>query len=228
MSLDICHFWYSDDENKGSFLSLRLRSVQIWATFGIQTLAYYKLIMQDYFLNKFGWDTPTFSNIDWDSSEREYQHLFPGHCLASFKLQNDLWPTNKILHQCKQIPSPLCSCCNLYPETYNHVLCCEQAQPIQLQQWNIVTTVIKITLNPPTSIYKALEFGIRSWQEGKSDIHWPFTLPSGSDPIDEAIYIAFHYQTGIGWPQAQWGRLSSQWGIAMATYMHHRHPHQSF
>ena len=114
---------------------------------------------------------PHISNIDWDSSEREYQRLSPGQRLASFKLQNGMWPTNKILHQRKQIPSPLCSRCNLYPETHNHVLCRELAQPIRLQQWNTVTTVIKTTLNTPTSLYEALEFGIRSWQEGESNIH---------------------------------------------------------
>ena len=100
----------------------------------LASLAYYKPIMLDYLLNKFGWDVLTFGNIDWDSSEREYQHLSLDLCLASFKLRNSLWPTNKILHQCKQIPSPHCSCCNLYPETHNHVLCCEKAQLIQLQQ----------------------------------------------------------------------------------------------
>jgi hypothetical protein len=141
----------------------------------LASLAYYMPIMQDYFLNKFGWDTPIFSNIDWNSSEREYQCLSPGWRLASFKLQNGLWPTNKILHQRKQIPSPLCPRCNLYPETHNHVICCVHAQPIWLQQWNIVATVIKTTLNTPTSIYEALEFGICSWQEGESYIHWPFT-----------------------------------------------------
>jgi hypothetical protein len=168
----------------------------------LASLAYYKPIMQNYFLNKFGWDTPTFGNIDWDSSEREYQCLSPGCYLASFKLQNGLWPTNKILHQRKQIPTPLCSHCNLYPETHNHVLCCEHAQPIWLQQWDLVRSVLKTTLNTPTPIYNALEFVIHSWQEGESYIHWPFTIPSGSDPIDEAIYLAFHYQTGIGWSQA--------------------------
>jgi hypothetical protein len=194
----------------------------------LASLAYYKPIMQDYFLNKFGWDAPTFGNIDWDSSEREYQHLSPGCRLASFKLQNGLWPTNKILHQRKQIPTPLCSRCNLYPETHNHVLCCEYAQPIQLQQWDLVRSVLKTTLNTPTPIFNALEFGIRSWQEGESDSHWPFSLPSGSDPIDEAIYLAFHYQTAIGWPQALQGHLSSQWGIAMAAYMRQMHPHKPF
>ena len=141
----------------------------------LASLAYYKPIMQDYFLNKFGWDTPTFSNIDWDSSERVHQHLSPGRRLASFKLQNGLWPTNKILHQYKKIPSPLSSHCTLYPETHNHVLSCEQAQLTQLQQWNLVTSVLKANLNTPTSLYEALEFGIRSWQEGESDIHWSFT-----------------------------------------------------
>ena len=37
----------------------------------LASLAYYKPMMQDYFLNKFDWDSLTFSNLDWDSSERE-------------------------------------------------------------------------------------------------------------------------------------------------------------
>ena len=162
------------------------------------SLAYYWPIMADYFHHKSGWDNITFSNIDWDSSEKEYCRLSPGRRLASFKLQNGLWPTNKTLHQRKQAPSPLCSRCNLHPETHNHVLCCEQAQPIRLQQWLLVSSVLKTTLNTPLPIHDALKFGIRSWQEGEQDIQWPFPFPSSSDPIDEAIYLAFHQQTAIG------------------------------
>ena len=162
------------------------------------SLAYHRPIVTDYFQHKFGWDNITFSNIDWDLSEKEYCCLFPGRRLASFKLQNGLWPTNKTLHQCKQAPSPLCSWCTLHPETHNHVLCCEQAQPIWLQQWLLVSSVLKTTLNTPLPIHDALEFGIRSWQEGEQDIQWPFPFPSSSKPIDEAIYLAFHQQTKIG------------------------------
>ena len=86
------------------------------------SLAYYRPIMADYFHQKFGWDNITFSNIDWDSSEKEYCRLSPGRRLASFKLQNGMWPTNKTLHQRQQAPFPLCSRCNLNPETHNHVL----------------------------------------------------------------------------------------------------------
>ena len=162
------------------------------------SLAYYRPIMADYFHHKFGWDNITFSNIDWDSLEKGYCHLSLGLCLASFKLQNCLWPTNKTLHQCKQAPSPLCSQCNLHPETHNHVLCCEQAHPIRLQQWLLVSSVLRTTLNTPAPIHDALKFGIRSWQEGEHEVLWRFPLPSHFDPIDEAIYIAFHQQTAIG------------------------------
>ena len=71
------------------------------------TQAYYNPIMEEYFHKKFGWDTATFHNIVLDASEKEYHRLSPGRQLASFKLQNGLWPTNKILHQHKKIPSPL-------------------------------------------------------------------------------------------------------------------------
>ena len=39
------------------------------------TQAYYNPIMQEYFPKKFGWDTATFHNIDWDASEKEYHRL---------------------------------------------------------------------------------------------------------------------------------------------------------
>ena len=115
--------------------------------------------MADYFHHKFGWDNITFSNIDWGTSEKEYSCFSPGHCLASFKLQNGLWPTNKTLDQCKLAPFPLCSWHNLHPETHNHVLCCEQAQPIRLQQWLLVSSVLRTTLNTSLQIHDALKLG---------------------------------------------------------------------
>ena len=192
------------------------------------SLAYYRAIMADYFQHKFGRDNKTFSNIDWDSSEKEYYRLSPGRRLASFKLQNGLWPINKTLHQRKQAPSPLCSWCNLDPETHNHVLYCEQAQPTRLQQWLLVPSVLRTTLNTPAPIHDALKFGIRSWQEGEHEVLWPFPFPSSSNAIDDAIYLAFHQQTKIICPHALWGHLSSHWGLAMTTYMHHRYPNQAF
>ena len=184
--------------------------------------------MADYFQHKFGWDNINFSKIDWDSSEKEYCCLSPGCCLASFKLQNGLWPTNKTLHQRKQAPFPLCSWCNLHPESHNHVLCCEQAQPIRLQQWLLVSSVLRTTLNTPLPIHDALKFGIIFWQEGEQDIQWSFPFPSSSNPIDEAIYLAIHQQTTFGWPQALHGHMSSHWDLVMTTYMHHRYPNQAF
>ena len=192
------------------------------------TQAYYNPIMQEYFHNKFGWDTATFHNINWDASEKEYHWLSLGRRLASFKLQNGLWPTNKILHQCKKIPSPLCSQCTQHQEIHIHILRCKHAQQIRLQLWNKVTTVLTDTLTTPTPLQDALEFRICSWQEGDTDIHWPFPFPSGPDPLDDAIFIAFHYQTNIGRSQALRSHLSSQWGQAMALFMHYCHPHQTF
>ena len=128
--------------------------------------AYYRPIMADYFYHKFDRDNITFSNIDWDSSEKEYQRLSLVCCLASFKLQNSLWPTNKTLHQRRQAPSPLCSWCNLHPETHSHILCCEQAQPIRLQQWLLVSSVLKTTLNTPLPIHDSLKL---AYSPGKKE-----------------------------------------------------------
>ena len=91
-----------------------------------------------------------------------------------------------------------------------------------------MSSVLKTTLNTPLPIHDALEFGIRSWQEGEQDIQWPFPFPSSSNPIDEAIYLAFHQQTTFGWPHALQGHLSSHWGLAMITHIHHWYPNQAF
>ena len=141
------------------------------------SLAYYRPIMADYFQHKFGWDNITFSNIDWDSSEKEYYCLSQGRCLASFKLQNGLWPTNKTLHQHKQAPFSLSSRCNLHPETHYDICYCEQAQPIRLQQWLLVSSVLRTTLNTPLPIHDALKFGIRSCRKESRRAGYPVTLP---------------------------------------------------
>ena len=91
-----------------------------------------------------------------------------------------------------------------------------------------MSSVLRTTLNTPLPIHNALEFGNRSWQEGELDIQWPFPFPSSLDPIDESIYLAFHQQTKIGWPHTLRGHLSSHWGLAMTTYMHHRYSNQAF
>ena len=123
------------------------------------SVAYYTPIMSKYFQEKHRWSEETFLSIDWLASDREYKRLPTGRRLASFKLQNGLWPTYSVLHQRQPTHSPTCPRCCLDPETYNHVLCCPQAQTTWLQQWCTVAT----TLKAPSPIYDALEHGIRSW-----------------------------------------------------------------
>ena len=72
-----------------------------------------------------------------------------------------------------------------------HVLCCPQAQSIQLYKWCTVKTTLKSTLKFLIIIYDALDHGIRSWQEGNPDPQWPFPLPSDNDNINQTIFLAY-------------------------------------
>ena len=54
----------------------------------------------------------------------------------------------------------------------------------------VQTCALPISLKTLTLLQDALEFGICSWQEGDTDIHWSFPYPSGSDTINNAIFIA--------------------------------------
>ena len=96
-------------------------------------VAYYTPIMSKYYKEKHNWSEETFLSIDWLASDREYKRLPTGRRLASFKLQNRLWPTYSILHQCQPTQSPTCPRWCLDSETHNHVLCCPQAQTTWLQ-----------------------------------------------------------------------------------------------
>ena len=125
-------------------------------------LACHTPIMSKYFKEKHCWSEETFLSIDWLALDREYKCLPTGCRLASFKLQNGLWPMYSVLHQCKPVQSLTCPRCCLDPETHIHVLCCPQAQTIRFQQWCTVATTLKTTLKTPSSIYSTLEHGIRS------------------------------------------------------------------
>ena len=85
------------------------------------SLVYYTLIMTKYFQEKHCWSEETFLSIDWLTSGKEYKRLPTGRRLASLTLQNRLWPTYSVLHQCKPTHSPTCPRCCLDPETHNHV-----------------------------------------------------------------------------------------------------------
>ena len=60
------------------------------------SLAYYWPIMADYFHHKYGWDNIIFSNIDWDSSEKEY-------CCLS---QAVIWHLSNVRMACGQPTRP--------------------------------------------------------------------------------------------------------------------------
>jgi hypothetical protein len=181
------------------------------------SMAYYTPIMSAHFKEKHHWSEDTFLSIDWPSSDKEYKRLSPGRRLEAFKLQNGLWPTQYVLHQRKPAQSPACPRCHLSPETHDHVLCCPQAQASRLQQWRSVETVFKSTLHTPSLIYDAIEYGIRSWQEGDPNLQWPFPIPSNNDPIDQPIFLAYKRQSLIGWLHALRGHLCLHWG---GCYVH--------
>ena len=175
-----------------------MRWLWIWATFGIQTFVpstpvelvlnglhitseqlssasqvYYKPILLAYFKEKHHWSKDTFLSIDWSASDKEYKWLSTGFWLASFKLQNGLWPTQYVLHQCIPAQYPACPRSCLSPETHDHVLCCPQAQTAWLQYWCSVGTVLKSTLHTPDPIYNNFKNGIRSCQEGVPTLNGP-------------------------------------------------------
>ena len=98
------------------------------------SLVYYRPIMADFFQHKFGWDNITFSNIDWDSSEKRVLLPLPRPLPGIFQTSEWLVANEQDPTPMQTCTIPLCSWCNLHPETHNHVLCSEQAQPIGLQQ----------------------------------------------------------------------------------------------
>ena len=64
-------------------------------------MAYYTPIMSAYFKEKYHWSEDTFLSIHWLAAEKEYKQLSTGHRLASFKLHNELWLMQYMLHQHK-------------------------------------------------------------------------------------------------------------------------------
>ena len=72
--------------------------------------------MSKYFKEKHCWSEESFLSIELLESDKEYKWLPTGRLLASFKLQNGLWPTYSVHHQCKPTHSPTSPRCCLDPE----------------------------------------------------------------------------------------------------------------
>ena len=192
------------------------------------TLAYYTPTLRAKNLAKYGWSTPIFLSIDWESSEKESRRLSYGRSLATFKLQQGLWPTYTVLNQRNPSHPALCPRCNVDPETHDHVLRCTNAHDFRSSQWAEVVSTFKDTLRTPRVLLRAIECGIRSWQDGIAPIQWPYPIPPNSDTLGSSIYNAFLQQTAIGWNHALRGHLSLQWGASMLLYMQQRYPAQPF
>ncbi len=191
-------------------------------------LAYYTQQMRSRYHKKFGWTQGIFDSINWQSSHAVYKRLLYSRKLASFKLQQGLWPTTAVLHLWKEAASPNCLRCLLEPETHAHVLCCNSAQEIRQTLWKKVSSLLHDNLKTPKALTNALEYGIWSWQEGEDAVLWPFPDPAPSDQIDMTLYSAFYQQSWIGWQHAISGLLSKEWGTAMGLYMRSRFPARRF
>ncbi len=56
----------------------------------------------------------------------------------------------------------------------------------------VVVSTIKETLHTPSVLLRAIEFGIRSWQDGIDPIHWPFPIPPNTDTLDPPFTMPFY------------------------------------
>ena len=146
------YFWIPDDKNPQAFtdcptfhqapfvdsrpVPIVLNELHITSNqLSSASMAYYTPIMSAYFKEKYHWSKDTFLSIDRLASDKEYKWLSTGLPLASFKLQNGLWPTQYVLHQCIPAQYPACPRSCLSSERHDHVLCCPLAQTSQLHQW---------------------------------------------------------------------------------------------
>ena len=77
--------------------------------------AYYTPLISAFSKKRSSWSKETIFFIDWLASDMEYKRLLIGHRLVSFHLQNGLWPTYSVPHQCKPTQSPTCPRCYLDP-----------------------------------------------------------------------------------------------------------------
>jgi hypothetical protein len=194
----------------------------------ILKLANYTQQMRSRYYKNFGLTQEILDSIYWQFSHAVYKRLSYSRKLASFKLQQGLWPTTAVLHLQKEAASPNCLRCLLEPETHAHVLRCNSAQEIRQILWKKVSSLLQDNLETPKALTNALEYGIRSWQEGEDAIVWPFPDPAPSDQIDITLYSAFYQQSLIGWQHALSGFLSKEWGTAMGLYMRSRFPARRF
>jgi hypothetical protein len=101
----------------------------------------------------------------------------------------------------------LCPCCQLSPETIQHMLTCSSPKvtAFRSRQQDILWKNLAL-LNTPPLVLEGIKWGIMN--QGSSSLE---KSPSSSDPL---VVEAYHHQTSLGWEAFLRGRISNKWKVA--------------
>ena len=186
--------------------------------------------LEDYMMKKYGWDYVTMNNVNWDAHERAIKSTRPLHLVNILKLihgwqcvnsrkkymyrSNDMGSRLQGVNQ--QYSSGQCSSCQEEETRFHYFQC--QATAMK-KAWKRCWRQFRKAMKKDTDerIFKHLWIGIQSFVCKEFPQYGPI-----EDEYHEEFYIAYDFQSDIGWENLLMGRLSAEWGKLNSKLLQHR------
>ena len=163
------------------------------------------------------WTETTFDNIAWKHLGEALHHKSIGQRIQLSKYMNDMLPTAKRLQTINNKHDGCCFDCNQLWEDTNHVLCCpsENRETTRTEAFSVLRTHFQAQ-HTPTIVTNIICDSMQNWIERRRIAPPQWMTPT--EPIMNAITIAFNSQKRIGWDQFLRGRLSLDWKNVISIY----------
>jgi hypothetical protein len=159
-----------------------------------------------------GWTSSVFDKVDWEAHNMAYTSHRRTTRISISKLTHGLYHTKYEAHKLYG-EDVTCPCCNLLPETLDHVFCC--SAPTVTENRVMAKDKLRDSLsraNTPEKLLDTIMHGICSWDSKKPGEQQTPLFRGSVRPDDIGLVQAFHEQSAIGWDQFLRGRISRKWG----------------
>jgi hypothetical protein len=149
-----------------------------------------------------------FEKVDWLAYNKAL-HAVPRYSRVTItKLSHNLWNTN-VQNNKYYGTSDLCPCCQMKPETVNHVTQCHSpTATITREQAKTQLLNLLWKAETPQIITQHIQAGLNQWEQGDDHIYPKHSTVALNNPNHMHAFID---QKAIGWDQFLKGRISTLW-----------------
>lgn len=162
------------------------------------------------------WTQETFHRIDWEAYKKAFSTFSRCQRISISKLSHKLLNTNSQNNKYYGT-SALCPCCQMEPESFNHMLSCSSDAPKAYRTSQLQELKSKLTqIGTPEDITISILHGIENWEISMYETSFCQRAPTCGSvrPTDILITQAYTEQRHIGWDSFLRGRITKLWNKA--------------